>query len=58
MELFTFLWFNFLKVLLNYAESCSKLPLDSESVQQFKQQIKDNIQRVFDYLIQENILNE
>jgi len=36
MELFSFLWFNFLKVLLNYAESSSKLPIDSDSIGQFK----------------------
>ena len=60
-EMFSFLWLNFLRVLLRYSEEAQGLGQDhqnSQSVLPLQQAIQENIQRVMEFLIAQKLLLE
>ena len=60
-EMFSFLWLNFLRVLLRYSEEAQSLSQDnqnSQSVLPLQQAIQENIQRVMEFLITQKLLLE
>ena len=59
--MFSFLWLNFLRVLLRYSEEAQGLSQDnqnSQSVLPLQQAIQENIQRVMEFLITQKLLLE
>jgi hypothetical protein len=53
------LWFNFLRILLHYAEKAQEMKNEGnflESVKPLVQNVSDNTQRVMAFLLQLNIL--
>ena len=60
-EMFSFLWLNFLRVLLRYAEDATSLSqgqLHNQSVLPLQQAIQENIQRVMEFLLTQKLLIE
>ena len=60
-EMFSFLWLNFLRVLLLYAEEATSLgqgQQHNQSVLPLQQAIQENIQRVMEFLITQKLLVE
>jgi hypothetical protein len=61
--MFSFLWLNFLRVLLHYAEEATSLSQDqgkdnNQSVLPLSAAIEENIQRVMEFLITQKLLIE